>query len=137
MITEKIILGMGCDRGTPLQTLETAIDLALKAAGLSRNAVTALATIDKKNDEVALLSLSSKHQWPLHFYTAEQLSQVNVPNPSEVVLKYMGTPAVAEAAALLAAKTDMNDLIIEKFKYRGEDKKNATVSIVRLQNESE
>ncbi len=133
---EKIILGMGCDRGTPLQTLETAIDLALKAAGLSRNAVTALATIDKKNDEVALLQLSSEHQWPLHFYTAEQLARVEVPNPSEVVLKYMGTPAVAEAAALLAAKTDMNDLIIEKFKYRGDDNKNATVSIVRLQNES-
>ncbi len=42
---------------------------------------------------------------------------------------YMGTPAVAEAAALLAANTRMRDLLMEKFKHRGTDGKNATVSI--------
>ncbi len=131
----KVILGMGCDRGTVQQTLESAIDLALQEAKLTRDAVHSMATIDKKNDEVALLSLSSEHDWPLNFYSAEQLAEVEVPNPSEVVRKYMGTPAVAEAAAILAANTDMKDLIIEKFKYLGEDKKNATVSIVRMNNE--
>lgn len=131
----KVILGMGCDRGTSRKTLEMAIDLALGEAKLSRGSVYALATIDKKNDEVALLSLSSKHGWPLHFYSAEQLAVIEVPNPSEVVRKYMGTPAVAEAAAILAANTDMKDLIVEKIKYLGEDKKNATVSIVRIHNE--
>lgn len=127
----KVILGMGCDRGTSQETLETVIDLALQEANLSRDAVQALATIDKKNDEIALLALSSEHGWPLNFYSAEQLAQVEVPNPSEVVRKYMGTPAVAEAAAILAANTDMQDLIIEKMKYLGADKKNATVSIVK------
>lgn len=131
----KVILGMGCDRGTAQQTLESAIDLALQEAKLTREAVHALATIDKKNDEVALLSLSSEHDWPLNFYSAEQLAEVEVPNPSEVVRKYMGTPAVAEAAAMLAANTDMKDLIIEKLKYLGDDRKNATVSIVRMHNE--
>ncbi len=128
----QVILGMGCDRNTPLETLETAIDLALKQADLSRDTVHSLATIDKKNDEVALLELSAKHSWPLAFFSAAQLAVVDVPNPSEVVRKFMGTPAVAEAAAMLAAKTDISDLIIEKFKYRGKDGKNATVSIVRF-----
>ena len=41
----------------------------------------------------------------------------------------MGTPAVAEAAALLAANGRMEDLVLEKFKFRGPDGKNATVSI--------
>ncbi|VAW99545.1 hypothetical protein MNBD_GAMMA23-1866 [hydrothermal vent metagenome] len=130
-----IILGVGCDRNTSQQTLEHAIDLALKQASLTRDTVQALATIDKKNDEVALLALSAEHHWPLYFYSAEQLTEVEVPNPSEIVRKYMGTPAVAEAAAILAAKTNMKDLIVEKFKYLGEDKKNATVSIVRSHNE--
>lgn len=128
----KVILGMGCDRDTPQKTLETAIDLALDAANLARTNVSSMATIDKKNDEVALLSLSKQHNWPLQFFTASELSKVEVPNPSEVVRKYVGTPAVSEAAAILAARTDMSDLIVEKYKHRGTNGKNATVSIVKL-----
>ena len=131
-IKNKIILGMGCDRNTALQTLETAITLALNEIDVTYDAVVAMATIDKKNDEAALLELSCKRNWPLHFYPAEQLAQVEVPNPSDVVMKYMGTPAVSEAAAMLAANTGIDDLLLEKFKYRGDDNKNATVSIVRL-----
>jgi cobalt-precorrin 5A hydrolase len=131
----RLVLGMGCDRGTSQLTLETAIDQALAIIGASRNAITALATIDKKNDEVALLELAAVHRWPLNYYTAEELAQVEVPNPSEVVRKHMGTPTVAEAAALLAANCGIENLILEKHKYRGYDDKNATVSIVRLCNE--
>ncbi len=130
--TKKIILGVGCDRNTVLQTLETAVDLALQEVAHNYDAVVAIATIDKKRDEPALLELSCKRNWPLYYYSAEQLAQVAVPNPSVVVLKYMGTPAVSEAAAMLAANTGIDDLLLEKFKYRGEDNKNATVSIVRL-----
>ncbi|MCF6237074.1 MAG: cobalamin biosynthesis protein [Gammaproteobacteria bacterium] len=126
----KLMLGMGCDRGASLETLLTAVDQALAQIDQNRDAVTALASIDKKNDEVALLALAEQQKWPLHFFSAAQLAQVEVPNPSAVVLKYMGTPAVAEAAALLAAQKNMNDLLVEKYKYLGADGKNATVSIV-------
>ncbi|NOX42148.1 MAG: cobalamin biosynthesis protein [Gammaproteobacteria bacterium] len=132
----KVILGMGCDRDTSQHTLESAIDLALQQASLTRDAIHSLASIDKKKDEIGLLSLSSEHNWPLYFYSAEQLAHVEVPNPSEIVRKHMGTPAVAEAAALLAANTDMKNLIVEKYKYCGEDNKHATVSIVRMRSES-
>jgi len=57
---------------------------------------------------------------------------VEGPNPSEVVMKYVGTPAVAEAAALLVAGENQEQLLIEKHKCRGEDEKNATVSIVLM-----
>ncbi|MFK5947439.1 MAG: cobalamin biosynthesis protein [Methylococcales bacterium] len=127
----KVILGIGCDRGTPLQTLEEVVDKALSSIHLNRDAVQQLATIDKKNDEQAILQLSEKHHWPINFYPAEKLSQIEVPSPSEVVLKYMGTPSVSEAAALLAANTDMRNLLVEKFKHRGADGKNATLSIVK------
>lgn len=133
--TPKVILGMGCDRGVALETLETAVDQALGKVNLVRESVQALASIDKKNDETALLALGKQHQWPIEFFSAAQLSAVEVPNPSDVVLKYMGTPAVAEAAALLAAKTNLKNLIVEKHKYCGADGKNATVSIARLSDE--
>ena len=38
---------------------------------------------------------------------------VEVPNPSETVRKYTGTPSVSEAAAILAAGADQSHLIIE------------------------
>lgn len=127
----KVVLGLGCDRGTPLQTLEDVIDRALDSINLDRAQVLQLATIDKKNDEQAILQLAKKQHWPLNFYSAEQLAQVEVPSPSTVVLKYMGTPSVAEAAAILAAETTMDNLLVEKFKLRGFDGKNATIAIVK------
>ncbi len=131
----QLMLGMGCDRHTSLATLEAAIKETLALTGLNAEAICGMATIDKKSDESSLLQLAEKNNWPLHFFNAQQLAQVDVPNPSDVVMKYMGTPAVAEAAAMLAAKTDMRDLIIEKHKHLGSDGKNATVSIVRIKNE--
>jgi cobalt-precorrin 5A hydrolase len=128
----KVMVGMGCDRNASLQTLETALSQALELANLEFANVVGLASIDKKNDEVALLDLAKNHDWKLHFYSAVELAKVTVPNPSEVVRKYMGTPAVSEAAALLAAKTTLQNLLIEKHKHLGADGKNATVSITRI-----
>ena len=128
----KLVLGLGCDRNTPLITLETVIDNALASANLNLDQVVRLASIDKKQDEVAFLQIAEKLALPLLFYPAEQLASVKVPSPSDVVMKYMGTPSGSEAAAILAADTDMSDLLVEKYKYRGEDGKNATVSIVRM-----
>ncbi len=127
----KLVLGMGCDRNVSLETLTTAVEQALAEIGQTEESVVALASIDKKNDETALLALAEQQGWSLHFFSAEQLAQVDVPSPSAVVLKYMGTPSVAEAAAMLAAKASMKDLLVEKYKYLGADGKNATVSIVR------
>lgn len=131
----RVILGVGCDRGTPFETLVTALDQALALAGLSLDAVCGLATIDKKNDESCILMLAARSDWPLYFFSAEELAKVPVPNPSATVLKYMGTPAVAEAAALLAAHAELDALLVEKHKHRGADGRNATVSIVRTKNE--
>lgn len=128
----KYILGMGCDRGTSIETLTTAINNALAQKTIKHEYIDSLATIDKKNDEAALLQLSKLNNWPVYFYTAKQLAAVEVPNPSEVVMKYMGTPAVAEAAAMLAANTGIENLILEKYKFKGKDNKNATISIVRI-----
>ncbi len=130
----RVMLGLGCDRDTSLATLQTAVDQAMALAGLQVTAVAGAATIDKKYDENAILQLAAAHGWPLRFFSAEQLAQVEVPNPSETVRKYMGTPAVAEAAALLAAGATMQDLRLEKHKYRGPDGKNATVSIANIRD---
>lgn len=128
-----VTLGLGCDRGTPLETVEQAVQLALAQAGVPMAAVVAAASIEAKADEVAFLALTRARGWPLRLYSAQALSEVPVPNPSETVRRYMGTPSVSEAAAMLAAGTRTpTDLLVEKFKCKGGDGKNATVSVARV-----
>ena len=126
-------IGLGCDRGTSLATVREAVLAALAQAGARPDDVVAAASIVIKRDEAALLALAESYGWPIAFYEPEALAQVAVPNPSETVRKYTGTPSVSEAAALLAAgpDADMTALVVEKHKHRGADGRNATVSIAR------
>ena len=128
----KIALGLGCDRGTPAETIAQAVDEALAACGASTADVAAVASIDLKTDEAGLLGFAQAQGWQIRFYPAAELATVEVPNPSETVRKHTGTPSVSEAAALLAAGADKTQLIIEKHKKRGPDGRNATVSISRI-----
>ncbi|MBI5437944.1 MAG: cobalamin biosynthesis protein [Nitrosomonadales bacterium] len=128
----KVALGIGCDSGTTFDTIARAVDAALEQAGVNDSDVDAVASIDLKASEPCLLQLAAARGWQIKFYPAAELSAVAVPNPSEVVRKYTGTPSVSEAAALLAAETDMSQLLVEKYKLRGPDGRNATISIARI-----
>lgn len=127
-----IALGLGCDRNTPAATIQQAIAEALTAAGATLAEVRAVASINLKADEVGLAEVAVANGWSIRFYPAAELATVDVPNPSETVRKYTGTPSVSEAAAILVAGADQRHLLIEKHKLRGPDGRNATVSIVRM-----
>ena len=131
-MSRHLALGLGCDRNTPAATVEQAIAQALAACGGELADVRAVASIDLKADEVGLAEVAAAHGWTIRFYPAAELAVVPVPNPSETVRKYTGTPSVSEAAALLAAGADASALLIEKHKLRGPDGRNATVSIARI-----
>jgi cobalt-precorrin 5A hydrolase len=131
----KITLGLGCDRGTPATTIARCIDEALAQAQATLADVQAVASIDLKADEIGLAEVASANGWLIRFYAAAELALVAVPNPSETVRKYTGTPSVSEAAALLAAGADQTYLIIEKHKLRGPDGRNATVPSQGFPNE--
>lgn len=131
---QAVAVGLGCDRGTPLATVVQALDAALLQAGLVRAQIAVLASIEAKRDELAFIELAEQGGWPLQFFTAAELAGVPVPNPSATVLRYMGTPSVSEAAALLAAQGGAvqpkhANFLLEKFRYKGTDGRNATVSI--------
>lgn len=129
----RIAIGLGCDRGVLEATLSRAVDEALARAGASADEVVAVASITLKADEAGLCALARQRGWPLRFYPADLLAQVAVPNPSETVRHYTGTPSVSEAAALLAAQADdATALLVEKHRVKGEDGRNATVSVARV-----
>ena len=96
-------VGIGCERGTPRQVIEAAIEQVCQEFQLAQGAIAGIATIDIKSDEVGLVELCQNNNLPLRTFSGETLKNVSVPTPSPVVAKEVGTPSVAEAAALLSA----------------------------------
>lgn len=97
-------VGIGCQRGTSCQLIETAIETVLPKYHLAREAIAAIATIEIKADEEGILELCRRWDLPLKTFSAEILSRVAVPNPSKIVSQEVGTPSVAEAAAICASQ---------------------------------
>ena len=71
-------------------------------------------TIDVKADEEFVDLLQEEYDEEVVFYSAEELSEVEVPHPSDVVAKHVGTPSVCEAAAILGSNN--GQLVIPKVK---------------------
>ena len=128
-----IIIGIGCVRNTDEKMIQRAIEESLSKNGLSLLSISGIATIDKKNDEIGLLNVSKINQWPIYFFSALELSKVKVPNPSNVVMNEMGTPSVAEAAAILKG-AEGGQLIQEKQIYfpNKDEFGGVTISLVEL-----
>jgi cobalt-precorrin 5A hydrolase len=130
--SKRLALGLGCDRGTPVDTLDRVVAEALQAVAAEHTQVQAVASIDLKADEAGLAELAARHGWKIRFYSAAELDRIEVPNPSDKVRQYTGTASVSEAAALLASGRDDSCLLIEKHKLRDAGGKHATVSIARM-----
>lgn len=94
-----LVVGVGCSSGASGGEATALVAAVLAEAGLSPLAVGAVATIDRRATHPAVAALG----WPVTAYPAEALAGVEVPNPNPAVTAAVGTPSVAEAAALLAA----------------------------------
>ncbi|MGB3138148.1 MAG: precorrin-3B C(17)-methyltransferase [Nodosilinea sp.] len=126
-------VGVGCERGTPQAVIATAIAQTCRSHHLAEDAIAGLASLDLKADEVGLVSLCAERHWPLRCFTAQELKEIPVPNPSSVVEQAVQTPSVAEAAATLAAR---GDLRVPKQVVRVEGQPGAvTVAIAQAERE--
>ncbi|HEX8080470.1 MAG TPA: Rv2231c family pyridoxal phosphate-dependent protein CobC [Jatrophihabitans sp.] len=96
-----LIAGMGASFGVSVEEARALLDIALDQLGLDSAAVTAIATVDSKAREQGLVELAARLGVPLVLHSAAELARVAVPHPSPVVDAVLGTPSVAEAAALL------------------------------------
>jgi cobalt-precorrin 5A hydrolase / precorrin-3B C17-methyltransferase len=95
-----LVVGVGASRGVSAAEVGELVDTALAEAGLAPGSVHVVATADAKADEEGLLQAAADRGWPVVCLPAERLRTVEVPNPSAVVEQAVGTPSVAEAAAL-------------------------------------
>jgi cobalt-precorrin 5A hydrolase/precorrin-3B C17-methyltransferase len=94
-----LVAGIGTSTAAEPAAVEELLEEALGSAGLARQSVAEVATIDRRAQHPALLALGLR----LRTYPAARLDAVDVPTPSAVARHAVGTSSVSEAAALLAA----------------------------------
>ena len=98
-----VTLGIGCRRGTTKEQLEQSFTRFCDERGLLPQAVAAAASLDLKQDEAGLLAFCAAHDWPLRFYSAEELKAVpGTFSASPFVEQTTGVDNVCERAAVRA-----------------------------------
>ncbi|MFJ1544405.1 precorrin-3B C(17)-methyltransferase [Streptomyces sp. NPDC088246] len=107
-----LAVGVGASKGAPVEEVVGLIRDALHEAGLSPLSIAELVTVDAKADEPGIVAAASQLGVPLRTYAAAELARIEVPNPSGAPLAAVGTPSVAEAAALAAG----GELLVPKRK---------------------
>jgi cobalt-precorrin 5A hydrolase/precorrin-3B C17-methyltransferase len=93
-LDERLVIGVGTSSDASPEAVRALVQEAL--AGRRAGEV---ATIDRRAQHPAIIGLGL----PVRAFTADELAEVDVPTPSTLVRDAVGTPSVAEAAALLAA----------------------------------
>jgi cobalt-precorrin 5A hydrolase / precorrin-3B C17-methyltransferase len=106
-----LVVGVGASTDAAPDDARRLVASVLTDAGLAADAVAAVATIDRRANDDVVTTLGR----PVRSFSAGSLAAVAVPNPSPVVAAEVGTPSVAEAAALAAAGPNA-ELIVPKRK---------------------
>lgn len=101
-----LVVGLGCRQGCDVQTLLALLDAALAEGGIERHRITALASIDRKQDEPGLLALAAMLGLPFRCFKAEQLALYadRLSHKSDVTFAHTGCYGIAESAALALAE---------------------------------
>jgi len=101
-----LVVGLGCQRGCPVSTLLALLDQALAAHQIARHDIKALASIDLKRDEPALIELARQLDLELRYFSSEQLAayEAQLSHQSQIAFERTGCYGVAESAALALAE---------------------------------
>lgn len=115
-----LVVGVGASRGASAAEIDAAIDAALADAALSPQSVAALATVAAKAGEPGLIAVAERRGVALRAHPAATLASVDVPHPSDAAVAAVGTPSVAEAAALVEAGGPAGgaELVVAKTRSR-------------------
>ena len=117
-----LTVGVGLHRGTSAETVLGGIRDCLASHSLSQKSVARLASMKRDDPPAGLERAAAELSVPVSYIEPGELARVSVPNPSETVRAFEGTPSVSEAAALSAAAGAAAGaagarLAVEKQKY--------------------
>ena len=116
LIPRVLHLGIGCRRGIDEAAIRSAVEKTLADYQIDSRGVCCVASIDLKADEAGLLAYCRSMNWPIRFYSAEELQKAEgVFTSSAFVRDVTGVDNVCERAALLGAET----LLVKKTACNG------------------
>jgi precorrin-4 C11-methyltransferase len=109
-------LGIGLAHQAPVDTYEDIQQLLSEHnIYLWSECIRNICTIDIKAEEPVIQKFQKeRYGLELKLYTVDELAKVDVPTPSEMVEKHVGTPSVCEAAAILGS--NYGKLLLPKVK---------------------
>ena len=111
----RLIVGVGCRKGTSQEEILEAIDQALKKGDCSREDIRCVATVDMKGDEPGLKEACITLGLPLRIVPMDQIKSFHGPyQRSAFVKEKIGVEGVSEPCALLAGRR--TKLIVPKLK---------------------
>ena len=117
LVPKQYVLGIGCRKNTTYEALSGFVNSVLLKNGIRVCEIKAIASIDLKAQEEALLMLSRQWRIPFHTYSAGQLSQVEGKfTPSDFVKGITGVDNVCERAAI---KANAGKLVVDKISGNG------------------
>ncbi len=127
-----LFVGIGCKQGVAASYLSDCLDHLLEEIGESPLSIAAVATIDIKGKEPALLALCQERGISLITYTAQELNRAITSaqtlgidfGESRFVRQTVGVPSVSGPAAWLASRK--GSLLVDKRRFSG-----VTISISR------
>lgn len=121
-----LVLGIGCNRGTPVDEIEMFATTHLKRLFLSPKSVACIASVAAKSDEAGLTEFARRLGVPLRCFGSDELNQIPFPSPpSEHAMTAVGVAGVAEPAAILASGG--GQLLLKKVKSA-----NVTLAVAEL-----
>lgn len=120
-----LVVGVGLHWDTTSNTIREGLEHCAKNFKISLKSIARFVSIKKESQVEGLQDLAKEMNVPVDYYEKEELAQITIPNPSETVQAFEGTPSVSEAAAL---RSSGGKLIVEKQKFPP----NLTIAIARI-----
>jgi cobalt-precorrin 5A hydrolase/precorrin-3B C17-methyltransferase len=136
LIPRTLVVGIGATSGIGKDRVADLVARVGIGERFDLRAVKIFATVDRKAQEAGIVDAMEDHAFwcddpdvTLVGFAPEELSEVDVPNPSATVRARIGTPSVAEAAALLAARKLDPAAVLAVPKITGQQ---VTVAVARI-----
>ncbi|WP_333653125.1 cobalt-precorrin 5A hydrolase [Lacrimispora sp.] len=105
LVPKLLVLGIGCRKGVDSETIEKAVNQVLQMWNLSKESLTACASIDLKKEEPGLCEFTSSRGVGFYTYPSEILGKVEGEfSASSFVKQVTGVDNVCERAALACVK---------------------------------
>ena len=122
-----LVVGIGLHWDTSKEIIKEGLDFCLQKFKLSEKSIVKLVSIKKPEDVKGLVDIGKEMGIVVEYVTREELAEISVPNPSDMVKAFEETSSVSEAAAI---KVSGGELIVEKQKFPP----NLTIAIARIVN---